>query len=276
MRYLVMQIASGLLFVFGTALFYSEAGTLGIETLRMTFSAMPDGDASLLRLGGALIATGLAARAGFAPVHLWLPASAVGGPAGAMTAMTAGVNAAILLRLMPLFDTPPLTGIVPWLAPLGLVTAVCGLAGVAFARDAGRQAGYAILAVTGLAFAMIDGPAAQGILLIGIPAVVVLFLVIRASGIGRLLSTGVAGIALLGLQVAAAIVMGGIGGGVLIGGALAAGVGLIRTARTENRAGGRALGAAGLAVALVILAALSGAIGRYVAISTSPAQTEER
>jgi len=103
LRYLLFALLGSALYLLGTALIYSSAGTLDILLLKGMTEPKP-----LLFVAVALMTVGLLAKTALFPLHIWLPAAHAGAPAAASAVLSALVvkgSFFIILRLW--FDVLP-------------------------------------------------------------------------------------------------------------------------------------------------------------------------
>lgn len=161
LHYLVINLASALLFLIGVSLVYGTSGTLNMADLALRLADLPADRRVLLESGLALLGVVFLIKAGIWPLNFWLPNaySAASAPVGAIFAILSKLGIYVLLRLTMLVfgeGTLPMADIArSVLLYAGLATVVFGAIGVLASQALGRLAGYSVLVSSGTLLAVI-------------------------------------------------------------------------------------------------------------------------
>lgn len=103
-KYIVLAGASSAILLFGIALLYADAGTLGFDGL-LERLARPSGRSALFPAGAALLIAGMGFKLAIVPFHVWAPDIYEGAPAPAVIFSAAVSKAAVIMALLRVF--PP-------------------------------------------------------------------------------------------------------------------------------------------------------------------------
>lgn len=161
LHYLVINLASALLFLIGVSLVYGTSGTLNMADLALRLADMPAERRVLLESGLALLGIVFLIKAGIWPLNFWLPNaySAATAPVAGIFAILSKLGIYIILRLSMLVlgnDTLPMASVArDVLLYAGLATVVFGAIGVLASQALGRLAGYSVLVSSGTLLAVI-------------------------------------------------------------------------------------------------------------------------
>lgn len=161
LHYLVINLASALLFLIGVSLVYGTTGTLNMADLAMRLADLPVERRILLESGLALLGIVFLIKAGIWPLNFWLPNaySAAAAPVAGIFAILSKLGIYIILRLSMLVlgnDTLPMASLArDVLLYAGLATVVFGAIGVLASQALGRLAGYSVLVSSGTLLAVI-------------------------------------------------------------------------------------------------------------------------
>ncbi|MCA0256214.1 MAG: monovalent cation/H+ antiporter subunit D [Proteobacteria bacterium] len=161
LHYLVINLASALLFLIGVSLVYGTSGTLNMADLALRLADLPVERRILLESGLALLGIVFLIKAGIWPLNFWLPNaySAASAPVAGIFAILSKLGIYIILRLSMLVlgnDTLPMASMArDVLLYAGLATVVFGAIGVLASQALGRLAGYSVLVSSGTLLAVI-------------------------------------------------------------------------------------------------------------------------
>ena len=151
LKYFLLGSFSSALFVYGAALLYTAAGTLGIEEI-----VRQDLSSPLAVAGSALVAASLFFKVSVFPFHLWVPDVYQGSPTPVTALMATGTKAAaigFLVRITPLFPA----GAVTTIAAIALVTLAVGNLGALVQQDFKRMLAYSGIAHAGTLLLLVAG-----------------------------------------------------------------------------------------------------------------------
>jgi formate hydrogenlyase subunit 3/multisubunit Na+/H+ antiporter MnhD subunit len=141
--HIAAAILIALFLVFG-----GQAHGFDFESLRAASPAAP-----VLALLGLLALTGFGIKAGFVPLHVWLPEAHASAPSH-VSALMSGVLIKMglygVLRMLLLFDAPPPWIFGPLLVVVGLAGATTGIALASYQRDIKRVLAYSSIENMGL------------------------------------------------------------------------------------------------------------------------------
>lgn len=160
LHYLVINLASALLFLIGVSLVYGTAGTLNMADLALRLPDLAPERRVLLESGLAILGVVFLIKAGAWPVNFWLPTtySTASAPVGSLFAILSKLGIYIILRLLMLVGGEDLAigsfgGSV--LLYGGIATIAFGAIGVLASQALGRLGGYFVLVSSGTLLAAI-------------------------------------------------------------------------------------------------------------------------
>ena len=157
LKYLVLGGAASATLLMGAALLYGSRGTLAVGSFAAAFG---DGDAMALA-GAMLVIVAFFLKAAVVPFHAWAPDAYEGASVPVTAYMAAIVKGAVLLAVVRLFATAPVSGVVAdAIAVLPLVSIVWG--NLAAMRQASfrRMIAYSSIAHAGYLFYALLGDGA--------------------------------------------------------------------------------------------------------------------
>lgn len=154
LHYLVINLASALLFLIGVSLVYGTAGTLNMADLALRLPDLAPDRRVFLEAGIAVLGVVFLIKAGVWPLNFWLPTaySAAAAPVAGIFAILSKLGVYVLLRLIMLTsgDGTALTEVAQTVLLFGgLATITFGAIGVLASQALGRLAGYSVLVSTG-------------------------------------------------------------------------------------------------------------------------------
>lgn len=160
-QYMVYNLVGSTLFLFALGVVYAVFGTLNMADLALRLSALPEGDAALVRVAAALLLAVFLVKGALIPLHFWLPNTYALAPApvAALFAVMTKVGAYCVIRIYTLVF--PADGAVAGdiaatlLVPGGLITLVVGMVGVLAGGTLGRVAAFAGIGSMGTLFVAI-------------------------------------------------------------------------------------------------------------------------
>ena len=159
LHYIVVNLATSLLFLIGVSLIYGVAGTLNMADLAARIPAIPAEDRALLESGAGILAIVFLVKAGMWPLCFWLPATyaAAPPPVGAIFAILTKVGAYIVLRLSLLLFGDDAGSSAhfgsEWLIIGGMATIAFGSIGCLASQDMPRLAAYSVIVSSGTVLA---------------------------------------------------------------------------------------------------------------------------
>ena len=105
-KYMVLSVAGSAFLLFGIALLYADAGSLGFAGVgeKLTADAQPG---ALIQLGMAMLLVGLAFKLSLVPFHLWTPDVYEGAPAPVAAFLATASKVAVFAVLLRLFQLSP-------------------------------------------------------------------------------------------------------------------------------------------------------------------------
>jgi len=167
-RYVVVNLAASVLFLFAVGLLYAVTGTLNMADLAVKVPDVAAADQALLRSGALLLLLVFAVKGALVPLHFWLPDTYANAPApvAALFAVLTKVGAYAIIRLFTLAfgegagDAAWLAA--PWLMPAAMLTLLLGMFGVLAARRLAAMVSFAVLGSMGtllIAIALFTPPA---------------------------------------------------------------------------------------------------------------------
>ena len=160
MHYLVINLASALLFLIGVSLVYGTAGTLNMADLALRLPEIAADRRVFLEAGLAVLGVVFLIKAGVWPLNFWLPTaySAASAPVSGIFAILSKLGIYVLLRLTMLTsgDGQALSQVAHYvLLAAGLATVTFGAIGVLASQALGRLAGYSVLVSSGTLLAVL-------------------------------------------------------------------------------------------------------------------------
>ena len=152
LKYFLLGAFSSAMFLFGSALLYTAAGSLSLSAIA------EHGLASRTALAGiALVTSGVFFKASIFPFHMWVPDVYQGSPTPVTALMATGTKAAIfgflVVQLMPLL--PPSAA--PMIAVLAIVTMFLGNFGALVQSNVKRMLAYSGVAHAGTLLLVVPG-----------------------------------------------------------------------------------------------------------------------
>ncbi len=135
LKYLIMGGFSSGVFLYGAALLYGAAGSLGLDALTQYFAS---GSPSLMaKLGMGMLLVGFAFKAAVVPFHMWTPDVYEGAPTPVTAYMSVAVKAAAIAAFVRVFFESLTALQVDWSQVLWLLAALTMIVGniVAVAQD---------------------------------------------------------------------------------------------------------------------------------------------
>jgi multicomponent K+:H+ antiporter subunit D len=157
-QYVAVNLVGSTLFLFGLATLYAVTGTLNMADIGEKVSALPAGEAGLVRAAGAMLLCVFAVKAALVPFQFWLPGTyaAAPGPVAALFAVMTKVGAYAVLRVFTLCFPASAAAVGGFFADAlwwaSLATMALGAAGVAGAQGLARMAAFAGIASMGTLF----------------------------------------------------------------------------------------------------------------------------
>jgi hypothetical protein len=137
--YVTLNLAGSAVFLIALGMIYGTLGTLNLADIAMQLQSVSAGEASLVRLAGALLFTVFLLKAAVLPLSFWLPHAyaAAGAPVAALFAIMTKVGIVAMLRVeMIAFDpaaaTQDLLG--DWLIIAALATIAVAALGILTAK----------------------------------------------------------------------------------------------------------------------------------------------
>ena len=161
LQYIVINLASSMLFLIGVGVIYAVTGTLNMADIMLRAGSLPAGELGLFKAGLAVLSVAFLTKAGVWPLSFWLPRAypEASPPVAAIFVVMTKVGAYVLLRMSMLAGTMPTAGILdfmtPWLLYGGLATLLFGIVGILSVDDLPRIAAYATLISAGTLVAAI-------------------------------------------------------------------------------------------------------------------------
>ncbi len=151
MKYFLLGAFSSGFFVYGIALVYGYAGSMGFAQIAQAVSAQTGSDALLLG-GIALLAVGLLFKVGAAPFHAWTPDVYQGAPTAVTAFMAASTKVAAFGALLRLFYVAFGASRTDWLPMIWIVAILTMVIGSVLAltqTDVKRLLAYSSIAHAG-------------------------------------------------------------------------------------------------------------------------------
>lgn len=161
LQYIVVNLASSMLFLIGVGLIYAVTGTLNMADIMLRAGALQPQELTLFKAGLAILSVAFLTKAGTWPLSFWLARAypAAPPPVAAIFVVMTKVGAYVLLRVSMLAGTVPAAGILeflsPWLLYVGLATLLYGIVGILSVNELPKIAAYATLISAGTLVASI-------------------------------------------------------------------------------------------------------------------------
>lgn len=159
LRYVVVNLASSLLFLIGVALIYGVTGTLNMADLAQRLPNVAAQDLALLHAGFGVLGVAFLVKAGMWPLSFWLTGTyaAASAPVAAVFALMTKVGVYVVMRLwMLLYGASD--GVQfghGWLLAGGLMTILFGSLGALASQSMARLAGSCVLISSGTVLAVV-------------------------------------------------------------------------------------------------------------------------
>jgi multicomponent K+:H+ antiporter subunit D len=157
-QYVGVNLVGSTLFLFGLATIFSVTGTLNMADIGQRLAELPEGEAALVRVAGAMLLCVFAVKGALVPFQFWLPGTYANspGPVAALFAVMTKVGAYAVLRIFTISFPQSAPAVGSFYADLlwwaALVTMLLGAVGVVGARSLMRQAAFAGIASMGTLF----------------------------------------------------------------------------------------------------------------------------
>lgn len=147
MTYVIVSLASSLLFITMIALVYASTGTVNLADLGQKVAALPEGMRSAL---GLLVVIVFGVKAAMVPLHFWLPDSYPTAPAP-VTAVFAGLLTKVGIYAMIRTQTLVFPHTTSWTLMLGiaLITMIVGALGALAQNDLNRMLSFLLVSHIG-------------------------------------------------------------------------------------------------------------------------------
>lgn len=159
LHYIVVNLASSLLFLIGVALIYGITGTLNMADLAGRIAVLTPQDRPLFEAGAAVLAVSFLVKSGSWPLNFWLPGTyaAAGAPVAAVFSLMTKVGIYALIRIGTLIaaSDPAATFIGMTLFYVGMATLVAGTIGLLAAQHLGRLVGFSVIVSSGTLLAAV-------------------------------------------------------------------------------------------------------------------------
>ncbi|AMN45937.1 monovalent cation/H+ antiporter subunit D [Steroidobacter denitrificans] len=159
LHYIVVNLASSLLFLIGVALIYGVTGTLNMADLAGRIAALTPQDRPLFEAGATVLAVAFLVKAGSWPLNFWLPGTyaAAGAPVAAAFSLMTKVGIYALIRIGTLIGASDAdaTFIGTALFYAGMATLVVGTIGLLAAQHLGRLVGFSVIVSSGTLLAAV-------------------------------------------------------------------------------------------------------------------------
>jgi len=160
LHYIVINIATSLLFLIGVSLIYAVTGTLNLADIARLIPSVSSEDDPLLQSGLAILGIAFLVKAGMWPLGFWLPNTygVASPPAAAVFAILTKVGIYIILRFSSLLlpEYPVFAGgSGAWLKYAGMATMVFGIVSLLASRTLSRLAGCYLIISSGTLLAAV-------------------------------------------------------------------------------------------------------------------------
>src|SRR3954469_7320465 len=165
-KYLVIGSVGSATVLYGFALLYGASGSMEFGGIAHSLAAGGNGNDTLVLLGTAMVATGLAFKTSLAPFHQWTPDVYQGAPTPITAFMAVATKAAAFIALARLFEValgPIADDWKPALAALAVISIAVGNIGALGQDSLKRLMGYSGVAQAGYMLAGIVVPTEKGL-----------------------------------------------------------------------------------------------------------------
>ncbi|MGH2955943.1 MAG: NADH-quinone oxidoreductase subunit N [Solirubrobacterales bacterium] len=152
LKYLVIGSVGSATLLYGFALLYGAAGSTDFTAIAAELELGGQADDTLVLIGTAMAATGLAFKVSLAPFHQWTPDVYQGAPTPVTAFMAVATKAAAFIALLRLFETalgPIVDDWQPALAALAVASIAVGNIGALGQDSLKRLLGYSGIAQAG-------------------------------------------------------------------------------------------------------------------------------
>src|SRR5215216_178463 len=152
LKYLIIGSIGSATVLYGFALLYGASGSLDFSGIAQALSTGGNGNDTLVLIGTAMVATGLAFKTSLAPFHQWTPDVYEGAPTPITAFMAVATKAAAFIALARLFEValgPIADDWKPALAALAVASIAIGNIGALGQDSLKRLMGYSGIAQAG-------------------------------------------------------------------------------------------------------------------------------
>jgi NADH-quinone oxidoreductase subunit N len=152
LKYLIIGSIGSATLLYGFALLYGASGSMDFAGIAQALGPGGQGSETLVLIGTAMVATGLAFKASVAPFHQWTPDVYAGAPTPVTAFMAVATKAAALIALARLFEValgPSADDWQPALAALAVASIAIGNLGALGQDSLKRLMGYSGIAQAG-------------------------------------------------------------------------------------------------------------------------------
>ncbi|HET8592055.1 MAG TPA: NADH-quinone oxidoreductase subunit N, partial [Solirubrobacterales bacterium] len=152
LKYLIIGSIGSATLLYGFALFYGASGSMDFSGIADALGPGGEGDETLVLIGTAMVATGLAFKTSLAPFHQWTPDVYEGAPTPVTAFMAVATKAAAFIALARLFQValgPIADDWQPALAALAVASIAVGNLGALGQDSLKRLLGYSGIAQAG-------------------------------------------------------------------------------------------------------------------------------
>jgi NADH-quinone oxidoreductase subunit N len=166
LKYLIIGSIGSATLLYGFALLYGASGSMDFAGIAQALGPGGQGSETLVLIGTAMVATGLAFKASVAPFHQWTPDVYAGAPTPVTAFMAVATKAAALIALARLFEValgPIADDWQPALAALAVASIAIGNLGALGQDSLKRLMGYSGIAQAGYMLAGIVVASATGL-----------------------------------------------------------------------------------------------------------------
>src|SRR5215203_3119661 len=197
LKYLIIGSIGSATVLYGFALLYGASGSMDFSGIAQALGPGGQGSETLVLIGTAMVATGLAFKTSLAPFHQWTPDVYQGAPTPITAFMAVATKAAAFIALARLFEValgPIVDDWQPALAALAVASIVVGNVGALGQDSLKRLLGYSGIAQAGYMLAGIVVATETGLealvfylaayLLMNLPAFAVIAIRERETGHG--------------------------------------------------------------------------------------------
>ncbi|HEX6586446.1 MAG TPA: NADH-quinone oxidoreductase subunit N [Solirubrobacterales bacterium] len=152
LKYLIIGSIGSATLLYGFALLYGASGSMDFSGIAQALGPGGEGDETLVLIGTAMVATGLAFKTSLAPFHQWTPDVYQGAPTPVTAFMAVATKAAAFIALARLFEValgPIADDWQPALAALAVASIAIGNLGALGQDSLKRLLGYSGIAQAG-------------------------------------------------------------------------------------------------------------------------------